>query len=237
MRLRKALRNLHRWAGLLSAVWLLLLAFTGLLLQHADRFGLSQMHVTSAATLQWFGYGQRQLAWDFGDETFYQLDDVISFQTAQSHSAAPVVAVAKWKNQWVVATEGSLRWLNELGETIDQLDDFDGLPTPIAQMTVNDDQLLILVQDQWYQQTQTGFQLHQPQPKSTVIEPRALTGAEKTALFSELLGDKLSYDKVLHGIHAGIQGSVWLNTLSALALFFLCFSGIYLFFKKPKRKC
>lgn len=236
MRLRKLLRKIHRWVGLLSALWLLQLATTGLLLQHADTLKLTSSFVKSPTILQWFDYGHRQQAWDVAGEVVYQIDDEVKINEAIINIAEPLVGAVKLNKQWVLATSNQLRWINPKGEIINQIDDFDGVPTPIEQVVIDLQTVFLQSGGVWYQVlTDLTFE---PSISPTTIknQPRALLATEKENLFRELLGQKLSYDKVIHGIHSGIKSSSWLNTLSALALLYLCFSGIYLFFKTPKKK-
>ncbi len=236
MRIRKALRKIHRWVGLLSALWLLQLAVTGLLLQHADDFKLTQTHVSSPTVLKWFGYGTRQQVWDLDQQVIYQVDEVVGFSTLQVKIAAPLTAAALWQDQWMVATADTLYGFNQQGETVLQLDDFDGLPTPVSALDADKENLYIQAGERWYRLLPSGEFQATTQTINQPIQARSMTTAEQQQFLAVALQDKLSYDKVLHGIHAGIQGSKWLNSLSALALMFLCFSGIYLFFKHPKSK-
>jgi hypothetical protein len=237
MRVRKALRKIHRWVGMISAVWLLQLATTGLLLQHADDLKLSQNHVNSPTILKWFDYGKRQAAWQTSDEVLYQVDDVISFAGKFISLAEKVVAAVKIKQDWLVVTAQSVYRYNKEGELLLQLDDFDGLPTPIEQVEYTADSLYIAANKKWFAVGSDGL-VHAVKSTgaSEHIESRSLTHAEQKNLLPQMLANRLSYDKVLHGIHSGIKSSSWLNTFSALALFYLCFSGLYLFFKQAKVK-
>ena len=237
MRLRKALRKIHRWVGMISAVWLLQLATTGLLLQHADDLKLTSTYVNSPTLLKWFDYGKRQSAWQDNDEVFYQVDDVISFAGHFINQAEQVIGAVSIKQDWFAITEQSIYRYNMQGELLLQLDAFDGLPTPIEQVAYSADSLYIVANNQWYVVNSRGLvQAVKSTGASTIIETRALTHAEQKTLLPHMFGNRLSYDKVLHGIHSGIKSSSWLNTFSALALFYLCFSGLYLFFKQPKVK-
>ncbi len=241
MRLRKALRKIHRWVGLLSALWLLQLAVTGLLLQHADDFNLTQMHVSSPKVLQWFGYGTRQQIITVQDQNLYQIDEVVGFDEHKIPITGQLVAAVRsidiqGQDLWVLATANSLYWINPQGEIIQQLDDFDGLPTPVSGLFSAEGKVNVAKGKQWYQLLKTGDFVPLTGQFSSPEIFRSMSSAEQDQYFEAALQGKLSYDKVLHGIHAGIQGSKWLNSLSALALLYLSVSGIYLFFKQPKRK-
>ena len=236
MRMRKALRKIHRWIGMISAVWLLQLATTGLLLQHAEDLKLTTSYVSSPAILQWFDYGKRQLAWDSEGEVFYQIDDAIGFSNFKIDQAEKIMAAVKIKQEWWAASAQSIYRYNQQGELVMQLDDFDGLATPIDKVALHTDYWSHQSAGQWFEVDSNGMTLklnHQP---SEIVQARELGPEEKNIWLPRMLGNQLSYDKVLHGIHSGIKSSNWLNSLSALALFYLCFSGLYLFFKQPKSK-
>jgi len=236
MRLRKTLRKVHRWVGLLAALWLLQLATTGILLQHADDLKLTETYVNSPWILKWHNYGQRLHAWEVGGDVLYQIDDVIRVNDIQMSQTDLLVGVEKWQDQWLIATQNSIRWINHNGEVVQRMDDFDGLPTPISQLSFSHEQPIILVDGQWHVMNESGLFETSDSSVDPVNKSRVISAEEQKQLFPEVLDQKLSYDKALHGIHAGIKGSKWLNTLSAMALLYLCLSGIYLFFKKPKRK-
>lgn len=241
MRLRKALRKIHRWVGLLSALWLLQLAITGLLLQHADALRLTESHVTSSTLLQWFDHGRRQQIWDHTDGPLVQIDDVVLLGRHRLHVPAPLVAAAHWDaaetgRLWVMATEQTLYGVNASGEVVFQYDDFDGLPTPVQALVFEAGHLSLASAEQWYAVSIGGEFTDSQKPIQPPVPFRPLSQAEQRQYVATALSDKLTWDKVIHGIHAGIRSSVWLNTLSGLALLYLCFSGIYLFFKPPKRK-
>jgi len=235
MRLRLIFRKIHRWVGLLASLWLMQLAITGLLLQHADDLGLSTHYVSSPMVLQWFGYGKRQLAWDSSGETWYQLDDVISFRGRTTPVTDEVIGVVKQQNHWLIATANSLYWFNQQVELVKQLDDFDGLPTPVQLVDKHQSHVVLKSQQSWYQLEADIFKRIEAIEVMKKPSSRALNPVEINTLFNTILTDKLAYDKVIHGIHSGIKSSAWLNTLSSLSLLYLCFSGIYLFFKQAKR--
>lgn len=236
MRLRKALRKVHRWVGLLAALWILQLISTGLLLQHADDLNLTETYVNSPWILKWYDYGKSLHAWEVDGDVLYQIDDVIHVNEIQISETDLLVGVEKWQDQWLLATQNSIQWINNSGDVVQKMDDFDGLPTPISQLSLSHGQVVISVEGQWYVMSHSGGFEMTELTADPINQSRTISDAEQQQLFPVVLKHKLSYDKVLHGIHAGIKGSKWLNTLSALALFYLCFSGIYLFFKQPKRK-
>ncbi|MCB1582786.1 MAG: PepSY domain-containing protein [Xanthomonadales bacterium] len=237
MRLRKALRKIHRWVGLLASVWLLQLAVTGLLLQFATQWNLTNSYVKSPMILQWFDYGKRLQAFDTGQQSIYQVDDVLVIKDQKHQTPAIIVSAHMWQDQWLVATENTLSLYEQNGDLSNQWDDFDGLPIPINTLGSNQYAMYLQSRSQWFEINLNGeFQPVNGQKLEPAAAVRTtLNSAEKERLFTEVLSDKLSFDKVVHGVHSAMKGSVWLNTLSALALIYLCISGIYMFFKAPNK--
>ncbi|WP_154224079.1 PepSY domain-containing protein [Marinicella rhabdoformis] len=237
MRLRQFLRKIHRWVGLLSALWLLQLATTGLLLQHADDFGLSHRYVSSATVLQWFDYGKNQTAWEVNEEKLYQIDDQIIMSENKAELTAQIISVVKDNEQWLVATKNSITWLNPQAEIINQIDDFDGLPTPIKNINILKGKLNVMTEKGSFSQNEQGEFLQHMYPAIESETPsRPLTSKESSEIIPLAFENKLSYDKVIYAIHSGLKGIPPLNTFSALALIYLSLSGIYLFLKPSFRR-
>ncbi|MCW8870597.1 MAG: PepSY domain-containing protein [Proteobacteria bacterium] len=236
MKIRRKIRFLHRWIGLLASIWILQLALTGLLLQQSKELSLHERYVESVWLLQWFGYGQKTQAFSHQGEQIYQIDDQLIINQQRQRIPQIILFAAKRNNEWLVATEQSLYGLNAQNEIIWRLDDFDGLPTPIENLHV-EDRIWIKNNRQWYT-IDAEFQIkesHEPVVSLNQAQNKQLTDDERHQIFPKALAQVLSYDKVLADIHAGYKSSVWLNSLSALALLFLSLSGIILFFKTKNK--
>lgn len=228
------MRQLHRWIGLFASLWILQLALTGLLLQQSDALSLDRRYVQSARLLTWFGYGHKTQAFSHHNQQLYQIDDRVVINDQYRHFPQTIDYAAFWNNSWVVATAQSVYRLNLQGDIEWRLDDFDGLPTPVDNLHV-DDRVRVLNQQQWFiiRDDLKIEPIRAPVEAVNHAQKRPLTDTERQQVLPQALRKVLSYDKVLADIHAGYKGSVWLNTLTALALLYLALSGIILFFK-PK---
>lgn len=237
MKIRRQLRFLHRWIGLLAAVWILQLAMTGLLLQQADNLSLHQRFVQSPWLLQWFGYGQKAQSFQHHGQIIYQVDDQLLINNQRQRIPQTIHFAARMNDLWVVATKQTIYAFNNDSELMWRLDDFDGLPTPIDNLHV-DGRLWIEHNNQWSQIN--GQLLIQPSaaPKTRInhAQQKQLSNDERRLVLPKTHPKVLSFDKVLADIHAGYKGSVWLNTVSALALLYLSLSGIFLFFKTKRKE-
>lgn len=236
MKIRRQIRLLHRWIGLLASLWILQLAMTGLLLQQADKLSLHDRYVESAWILQWFGYGQEMKAFSHRGEQIYQVDDQVLVNNQRQRIPQSIRFAAKMDKLWVVATAQSLYGLNSQNEILWRLDDFDGLPTPVTNLHA-DEKLMVAQNGQWYT-VDSQLQIKKNSiPPANIHQAKSLdlTNTKRRQVVPQAFNKVLSYDKVLADIHAGYKSSVWLNTLSALALLYLSLSGIYLFFR-PRRQ-
>ena len=54
-RMQRVLGRLHRWLGLGSIAFVLLLSTTGIVLNHKDDFRLDRMYLSSSWLLDWYG--------------------------------------------------------------------------------------------------------------------------------------------------------------------------------------
>lgn len=234
--MRRQLRVLHRWIGLAASLWILQLAATGLLLQQSNNLSLHERYIESARVLQWFGYGRYSQSFTQGNAVIYQVDNQVLAHNKPQRIPYPIRLAAHKDGLWVIVAAQGMYALNDKDEIIWRLDDFDGLPTPITNLHVAED-IWIQQNKQWYK-INSQLQIQKSQAPATTPNKaikKEMTTKQLHRIMPQVLGNVLSYDKVLADIHAGYKGSVWLNTLSALALLYLSLSGIFLFFK-PRRK-
>jgi hypothetical protein len=234
--IRRQIRVLHRWIGLAASLWILQLAFTGLLLQQSNNLSLHERYVESATVLQWFGYGRYSQSFEQDNAILYQVDNQVLAHSMPQRIPHPIRLAAHKNGLWVMVAAQGIYALNNKDEIIWRLDEFDGVPTPITNLHVADD-IWIQQHKQWYtidSQLQIKKSKAPAMPLNKAVK-REMTATERRRILPQALANVLSYDKVLADIHAGYKGSAWLNTVSALALLYLSLSGIYLFFK-PRKK-
>ena len=232
MRARKFFRKLHRWIGITAALWLLLLASTGLLLQHSHDWALDQKYIKNQTILKYYGVGKQYLA--FGDkQQLLQIDQQVFInETPSIRIDKPIVSALYQPPNWVLATETDMLWLDNEGQIIQQYDSYDGIKTPI--------QKLGLLQGELYYQTPRGLYNLNESTISKSIKANIIWSKQNSnpsskqkaiALSSK---DYLSYEKFIFDIHAGITTAPILNDIAAIALIMLSLSGILLFFRKSK---
>ena len=228
MRLRKFLRRIHRWVGIIASVWLLLLASTGFLLQHKDDWNLSQYHTQSSWLLGVYGIGDDYISYQDGQESLAQLDQQIFINIKASSKLQESIVGAVYQHpNWVVATASQLIWFDRSGQIFKNMDELDDIPTPITQLGLVNQELFI-------QYNQEAINVSSLEVFTTPVGWSMASNSDdlKQKLIKKSTKDYLSYEQIIFDLHAGITSPSLFNDFAALALIFLSLSGIIIFFKK-----
>ncbi len=249
------IRKTHRWLGVIAAFWLVLLAVSGVLLQHAEDWGLDKKPVRSAWLLSL--HGLTPTTWAYDPVSGSESDPVKIQQFGQRIFRLPV-GNRQWldlpeqplavfsagkspDNQHLWLVFSSEIWqLRPTGELINQWDAFDGLPTPIESISLDNNALILDTSDGSFAfDLVTGYLAEAPlaadpshnRHASRPPAPKKFPGALVNSHISKNL---LSWQKVIFSWHAGLLGTWWLNDLAAAALVFLSISGFWLFMRRNR---
>ena len=228
MRLRKTLRRIHRWVGIIASVWLLLLATTGFLLQHKDDWNLSNYHTQSSWILGVYGIGDNYISYQYKQESLAQLDQQIFINLKASSKLQETIVGAVYQHpNWVVATSLQLMWLDRSGQIVQSIDELDDMPVPITQIGLVNQELFI-------QHNQQTINVNSLETYEAPVEWSIASNAGdlKQKLIKISTKNYLSYEQIIFDLHAGITSPSLFNDFAALALIFLSLSGIIIFFKK-----
>ncbi len=235
--MRKLLRRVHRWVGLLAALWVLVLAGSGFLLQHSGAFGLDAVHTQQRWLLQHYGHGRDAQAFESAGHSLWRIDNqLIQSGEVLTELPVPISSAVHLRHGWVVADRAQIWWINAHGDIRQHMDALDGLPQPIESLGAHRGELLIIRNGQPHRMNPTaGFSAEPLLSVDAPTQVRPLTTEELENAFSLALGEQLSYEKLLFDLHAGLLVSPWLNDLTAAALFYLAISGVWMF-AHPRRR-
>ncbi|GEM_PF-2855615 len=241
------IRKSHRWIGAAAAAWLFVLAFTGILLQHAEDWGLDKKSVHLPWLLASQGYTPR--IWIYTDPNhgattiqgfggkIYRLP--LTNGESLSLPEKPVSVLRQNKMLWLIFPD-QIWQMDAAGEIFLQLDQVDGLKTPVLQARWHQPYRYILLMGQ---DTVQRFDTHQlafssvPQEISQAVpSPAPVQSTTGVILENHLAKGLLSWQKLIFSWHAGLVGSWWLNDFAAVALMFLSLSGLWLFVRKKRRQ-
>lgn len=233
----RALRRLHRYVGLLAALFVLWLAVSGLLLQHAQNFDLQNRFVTNAWLLSFYDVRApaRVLAFNAATIPVVQVDErvFVGQQRVLAEGSALRGALASDQATTVIALTDALLRVNARGEVVDRIGELEGLQVPIEQLGRGARGELIVRNGQGLQQVSEDFLSVTLYTERATRFSKAEPLAPVPAALSEAYRDGIiSYERLIADMHAGrLPGGIAtaLIDLAAFAMILLAISGLYMF--------
>lgn len=239
-RLRRisALVTWHRRLGLTAAVFVLVLAVTGLTLNHTDDLGLDERHLAAGWLLNWYGIEAPHDADSYvlSHGVVTRLGDRLYLDTRLVEQDVGAIAGAVASEDLViVAVDGDLLLLTADGERVERLGREDGLPQGVYGLAVDPaNRVLLRSGDGYYRADRALLSwdrvLDSPDPIRWA-RPGATDEASLAALRADYMGNILSLERVLLDLHSGrIFGPYgpWLMDFAAVLLLVLAVTGIWL---------
>lgn len=241
MRRRIRLRRVHRWFGAALLLPLLLLAITGILLNHTEDFDLDHRYADSAWLIGL--YGIRPQAPDAGFRVgghwlSHARDTVFLDERAIGSSPEPVIGAARSGDMLVVVTPRRAHLHTTDGRPVDTVE----LPARAARAT-----RFALVEDRPTVATAAGaYALNDGMTAwiETAAEPgraaaaRPLPAPLQAAIADRLAATTLSWERVLLDLHSGrLFGRLGplLMDLAALAVTVLAATGCIMWLRATRR--
>lgn len=234
----------HRYMGITVALLVLLIAVTGLLLNHTEQLALDARHVQWNWILEWYGIRapDQMTSFDIGDrrvtlmgEHLY-LDDVEIRGEFQRLTGGVAV-----DGLFVVAVDDRLLLLSTDGALVESLDAMDGIPAGVQAVGRDGDQQLVLKTALDLYTTDADFLKwrHWDGDTSAIAWARAqpTDPVLKQALQSHYRGEILPLERVMLDLHSGRffgRFGPLLMDLSAVLLLLLCLSGAWMWFKRRR---
>lgn len=240
----KSLYVWHRYVGLTAALFVIVLAASGIALNHTEGLALDSRFVQSRWLLDWYGIDapDSALAASTPQGRVALLGTKLYFndKPQQGEFEALYGAVTK-DGMLIVAIDHDLLLLTAQGEYLERLSEGDGAPGEIEGLGVDTDGQLIV-------STTTGLfradsQLLDWQPWSGAADsvswstPQPITGTGITALQADYLGRILPWERVMLDLHSGrLLGGFgpWLMDAAAVLMLFLAGSGVFIWWKRQR---
>lgn len=226
-------RKLHQILGLLSGLFLFIIAFTGLLLNHSDALKLRE----KKTNVQWLMaiYGLipegEPLSYIMGRNWVSFWENRLFFNGERVVVTEGLIGLIEFEDYYIAASPESLYLISRQGKLIEILgSEFlpDGEIKAVG-LTVNGRAFAKIEQDFFifdddiisFARTHQNLEITDPVSSATPDKIRRL-------ILKDLLGEGISWHKIIFDLHSfrifGTAG-LWLNDILALALIFLVFSG------------
>lgn len=240
----KSLYVWHRYIGLTAALFVMLLASTGIALNHTQGLALDNRFVQNRWLLDWYGiqapdtalstatvHGRLSL---LGTKLYFEArpirGDLESFRGAVAMGELLIAAI-----------DDDLLLLSTRGEYVERLSEGDGAPGRIAGLALDaQGQLIVRTQSGLYR---ADVQMLDWQPWMGTEEsvtwntPQPISGAEIAGLQADYLGRILPWERVILDLHSGRlfgRFGPWLMDAAAVLMLFLAGSGVLIWWKRQR---
>ena len=238
----KLLRSLfiwHRHIGLASALFVILLTLTGLLLNHTEDLGLDSHHIQSDLVLDWYGIRAPDAmpSYTVGSVTVTQVGTQIYWNTTSIPEAPPPLLGAVISHGLVViGIEKQLLLFTPDGELVERLDNTADFPAGIQSLGLNSAGDLVVRTAHGNYQADSSilkWQMSGAEPVNWK-SPAPPSPALRAALQRAYRGTGLTLERFLLDIHSGrILGNrgVYLVDAAALLFLLLATTGVWLWLR------
>ncbi len=230
----KSLFIWHRYMGLTAALFILILALTGIALNHTDDFHLDSKFVQSNWLLGLYNIKQPKNITTFKIGNFYvsQLQNRLYLNNNEiSQQDEPLIGAVISNEYIVVATASNLIVLTTQGEQVENITSAHGLPTPIEQIGLSRDHDLVVATTQGIYRADID-ELSWKDYSSSSIQ-WAIATSPPTNLHRAILkyhrNRDLSYERVLLDLHSGRllpKLGVYLMDAAAIVMILLALTGV-----------
>jgi hypothetical protein len=235
-RLLRSLYIWHRYIGLATALFVVILSVTGIALNHTDALHLDARHIQSDTLLDWYGIHAPEtiVSYRAGPHAISQLGNQIYRDLQLVPTAEGILAGAlEYAGLIVAGLDSGLLLFTSTGELIEQLGAAAGVPAGIQAIGTDSNGKLVIKTALGDYRTDENFIEWTTATESDVTWAPAIPPEQELAraLRNTWRGTGLSVERVLLDLHSGrILGNagVWLVDAAALLFLLLAGSGVWL---------
>lgn len=234
---------IHKWhkrIGIVTALFVLFLALTGLLLNHTSDMNLSGEYVSSNWLLNWYDIEADQEVKSFAVEGHFvsQLGERLYFNTTEIGNDIVFLVGAVVSGQYyVIAHDQSLILLNTKGEVVEILSGVDGVPAGMKKIGLGDSGELVLDAAHGYYKVKIdSLHWHEEDEANAVwSEAVSLSDSLYEQIAEQYRGRGLPLERVIQDVHSGRILGLWgVYFMDAVSILFciLALSGIYMWYRR-----
>jgi hypothetical protein len=235
----RSLLVLHRRMGLVSALFVLLLSATGLLLHHSNSLGLDRASVSSAVLLQWYGIEQPAIdrAFAAADATVLQIDRALYFNSQPlAGEYATLQGMVEAPFGFIIATASRLVLLTTTGDVIEILGPEHGVPQPVTGLGTSQGDILLRTNSGAYSADVDALSFAELEPQSPNWVQPIVPAVDLAATVARHYAQSLvSWERVLLDLHSGqILGPIGRLLVDVMALVFIlmAITGVWIWSRR-----
>lgn len=234
----------HRYMGVSAALFTLLIAVTGILLNHTEDFQFDSQYVESGWVLDWYGIEAPQDLSSFpcGKRHITLMGEHLYLNRKEIDGNYQQLVGAVCQNELIiVAVSQSILLLTRRGELIEQLKGKDGVPAGILAIGSDTAGHVVVRSSHDMYQPDTDFiqwKRWEGNPDTvTWVTTNELDAVVKTSLQQHYRTEVLPVERVILDLHSGRffgKPGPWLFDAAAVLLILLSLTGTWIWIKRRR---
>jgi len=239
----KLLRSLyiwHRYFGISTALLVIVLAITGLVLNHTDELALDSTYVESGILLDWYGISAPAdlVSYQAGSISITAVGEQIFWNKQRlPHLSAPLAGMVTYSGFVIIASAGTLSLFTSEGELVEKLGRVAGVPTEILSVGVTPRGILAVRSVQGVYLTDENL-LEWSRADNTEVSWSTATPTSlslQKELQKAYRGTGLPMERIMLDLHSGRilgRAGVYIMDAAAIGFLLLAASGIWLWLRR-----
>jgi hypothetical protein len=234
----------HRYIGVSAALFVLILAVTGIALNHTENLELDSRYMRAEWLLDWYGMPlpERVIAYQAGAHQVTLFGERLYFDSTRiTGEYSELVGAISLSGFIAVAVDDGILLLTETGDLLERLDSASGIPSNLRAVGARDGDLFVLnAHSVSYRADADLIQWRKQEVDATETpwqKPVVLDQVERRTLAHLYQGDMLSAERFLLDLHSGRlfgRFGPWLMDGAACFLILLALSGSWMWLRRRR---
>lgn len=226
----------HRYIGISAAFFILILAVTGIMLNHTTQLELDSNHIESEWLLNYYGIEAPENInnYQLGDQWISQWNEKLYLDTQFiGETRKNIVGAVLYKNMIIIAQSDTIFLYTLKGELIEAVTGSEGIPSGIEAIGISDEEQIAIRAANGVFTTNQEFLFWLNTPTAITIWTNSTTLPQPiTKKIMELYrGKGLNIERVILDLHSGrLLGDwgIYFTDFIALLMIFLASSGFWI---------
>ena len=238
---RRVVTAIHKWVGLASALIIVVISVTGILLNHSSSLNLDQNTVESRGVLDWYGLSPagEPRGFEVGDHWLIELDGELFFDGEPVGSEGKLIGAGLLHGELIAVYESKALIFDEAGQLLEKIEAFAPEQYTIMRAGIAADELAVQTKHGIWRMP--GIMTIEGVDDSAVdwFEPDTIPKDLREHIESAYSGDGLPVSRVVLDLHSGrLFGTVGvvIYDLAAIAFLVLAGTGIWLGLRKRRNQ-
>lgn len=239
-----SLYSWHRYAGVLTALFVIFISITGVLLNHTDELSLKSRYLDSNFLLDQYHVKRPLNIAHYSTQlhVISQADDMLFIDNTKPIFIDSTLTGAVENSSYLfISLVNSLLVVDQHGQLLETLGQSDSVPNHIERFGIDSEQHLILLANKQHYQLTENFNIHKTTKPIDINWSAAapLSQTKEAHLAHQYRSRVISVESFLLDIHSGRffgrYGQLAFDAI-AIILIFLAITGLIMWFKQRAKK-